>query len=127
MGSSPDLQNSATSSQYAYRSSMDRLSWSPREKAIARKAFERALDREFEAVIHGAQERAANIKVPADLWKLEDYLTRSRKHIDDRYDYRYSVLPLVFADLIRKGRLQEEDLEGLSADKLKLILGVARF
>jgi hypothetical protein len=30
------------------------------------------------------------------------------------YDYRYSVLPLVFGNLIREGRLSEEELHGLA-------------
>jgi hypothetical protein len=34
------------------------------------------------------------------------------------YDYRYSILPLVFANLISKGRLVEDELHGLGEDKL---------
>jgi hypothetical protein len=45
---------------------------------------------------------------------------------DGRYDYRYSVLPLVFAGLVRNGLLAEEELAGLAEDKREFILGVAR-
>ena len=73
------------------------MRWSPSEKAVARQAFDRALHREFEAVIREAQRLAAEIQQPSDLWELEDYLREQRKDIDSRYDYRYSVLPFVFA------------------------------
>jgi len=94
------------------------LNWSKTEKAIAQKAFNLALDREFEKVIQEAKRRAANIAEPDDLWSLERYLTRSRNEIDRKYDYRYSVLPFVFGSLIREGRLSLEDLRGLGEDKL---------
>ena len=35
---------------------------------------------------------ADKIEQPTDLWDLEHYLTESRKKIDRKYDYRYSVL-----------------------------------
>lgn len=102
------------------------LKWSPAEKAIARKAFERALQQDLEAVIREARKMAEKIEQPSDLWELERYLTERRKEIDRQYDYRYSVLLFVFADLIRKGRLREEDLHGLSEDKLGYIRSYAR-
>ena len=102
------------------------LKWSPAEKAIARKAFERALQQDLEAVIREARKMAEKIEQPSDLWELERYLTERRKEIDRQYDYRYSVLLFVFADLIRKGRLREEDLHGMSEDKLGYIRSYAR-
>src|SRR6267143_2586298 len=101
------------------------LSWSHAEKTIARKAFKRALEREFEAVIREAKGMAAKIKQPSDLWDLEAYLTHSRKEIDRRYDYRYSVLTLVFGNLVREGRLSEEELYGLAEAKLAHIRSYA--
>jgi hypothetical protein len=55
------------------------------------------------------------------LWDLENWLTERRQEIDKRYDYRYSVLPLVFAQLLRDGRLTEDDLHGLEQEKLDVI------
>jgi hypothetical protein len=98
---------------------MRELTWSPAEKAVARKAFDRALNREFEAVIEEVKKMAAKIEQPSDLWELEDHLTERRKEIDRRYDYRYSVLPSVFGDLISEGRLKEDELQGLREDKLE--------
>jgi hypothetical protein len=51
------------------------------EKAIARKAFDAALQRELDAVIREAKERAACIALPADLWELERWLTQCREDI----------------------------------------------
>ena len=102
------------------------LTWSHAEKVIAREAFRRALDREFRETITKTKEIAKNIEQPADLWELEGYLTDSRKEIDRQYDYRYSVLPLVFGNLVRRGRLRMEELSGLREDKLKAIRSYVR-
>ena len=101
------------------------FTWSHAEKAIARKAFNLALGRELDAVIREAKHRASKITQPSELWDLEHYLTGRRQSIDRTYDYRYSVLPRVLGDLIRKGRLTEDDLHGLSEDKLAYIHQVA--
>lgn len=102
------------------------LKWSHAEKVIARKAFTRALEREFEVVIRETNEMASKIEQPSDLWDLEGYLTQSRKKIDRKYDYRYSVLTLVFGNLVREGRLSEEELHGLAEDKISSIRSYAK-
>jgi hypothetical protein len=89
----PDLDHS--------KSSVLQILWSHAEKTIARRAFDKALAEELEALIREAKSRAA------------------------RYDYRYSALPLVFAHLLRDGRLTEDDLNGLEQEKLDLIRRVA--
>jgi hypothetical protein len=63
----------------------------------------------------------ASVKQVSALWELEQYLTERRKEVDLRYDYRYSVLPIVFGNLIGEGRLSERELRGLGEDKLKFI------
>ena len=88
------------------------LRWSPPEKAVARKAFEAALLLELKAVIAETKRLAARIEQPDDLWELERYLAAKRKEIDETFDYRYSVLPLVLGVLIRQGRLGEQDYAG---------------
>ena len=117
--------NMASSGTLEHPPSMRELKWSQGEKAIARKAFERALQQELEAVMQEAMKRAAKIAQPSDLWELEHYLTERRKEIDRKYDYRYSVLPRVFGVLVREGRLTEEDLRGLGEDKLSPIRACA--
>ena len=111
--SRPNFQDSYTKSR--------NLKWSPAEKAIARRAFDRSLQDELEAVIREAKNMARKIEEPSELWELERYLTHCRKEVDRQYDYRYSILPFIFADLIKKDRLREEELEGLAEDKLGYI------
>ena len=96
------------------------LRWSQKEKAIARKAFDLALSRELDAVIRQAKERAIRLQGPDELWEMQQWLTQRRQEIDAKYDFRYSVLPLVFANLLRDGRISEDDLLGLGEDKLEV-------
>ena len=103
------------------------LTWSRSEKVIARKAFDAALERELHEVIQEAKQRASRIRQSSDLWDLEHYLTRRRKEIDRKYDYRSSKLTHVFGKLLLEGRLGEEELRGLREDKLKSIRSYAKF
>ena len=100
---------------------MCELKWSHAEKTVARRAFDLALGKESEALLQEAKGRAARIEEPSELWDLERWLTERRREIDRGYDYRYSILPLVFAQLLRDGRLTEDDLHGLGQEKLDLI------
>jgi hypothetical protein len=100
--------------------------WSPREKAVARKAFDLALGRELESAIQETKDRAARIVKTSDLWELESWLSKRRREIDRTFDFRYSVLPLVFASLLRNGQLGEEELHGLALEKLESIRYIAR-
>ena len=65
--------------------------------------------------------RAASAAEPQDMWAVQDYLAKKGREIDEKYDYRYSQLVLVFARLVREGRLKEEQLEGLAEEKLSFI------
>lgn len=93
--------------------------WSPAEKAVAHQAFDRALRREEGAVIRETKDRAARIKDADDLWNLERWLGERRREIDATYDFRYSVLPMVFGRLLGDGRIEESDLAGLAEEKLE--------
>lgn len=102
-------------------STMRDMRWSPKEKAIARRAFDRALHRELEATIQEAKQMAERIKESDELWELERHLTQRRKEIDAKYEYKYSVLLLVLGDLVREGRISLDELQGLSEDKLRCV------
>jgi len=49
------------------------------------------------------------------------HLTKRRKEIDAKYEYKYSVLLLVLADLVRENRISLDELDGLAEDKLRCI------
>ena len=57
---------------------------------------------------------------------IHDFLTEELKKIEDKYDYRYSVLIFVFARLLKEGWLKESDLDGLDKDKIEKIKYLAR-
>ena len=111
---------------YGYASASD-MTWSRSEKAIARKAFDAALQRELHELMQEAKEIAGQIKLPSDLWDLQEYLSQRRKEIDRKYDYRYSQLTQVFGRLLYETRVSEEELRGFSKDKLKTIRSLAKF
>jgi photoprotection regulator FRP-like protein len=102
-------------------STMRDLHWSPKEKDIARRAFDGALHRELKVTIQEAKQKAQKINDASELWELERYLTQRRKEIDGKYEYKYSVLLLVLAGLIREGRVSLDELDGLAEDKLRCI------
>ena len=57
----------------------------------------------------------------AEIWRVRDYLNEKAREIDAKYDYRYSVLIDVFAQLIANGWLNVDELAGLHSEKLHLI------
>jgi hypothetical protein len=111
----------STPSGKDFYATMRELKWSSTEKAIARRCFDRALQRELNEAIQSTKEVAAKIRHASELWELEHHLTQLRKEIDRKYEYKYSTLILVFADLIQDGQLGLEDLRGLSEDKLRYV------
>lgn len=48
-------------------------------------------------------------------------MDEKREEINIKYDYRYSVLILVFARLLKEGWITVNDLEGLEEDKIDRI------
>ena len=99
--------------------------WSASEKKIARRVFDAALDRELTEILHAFKAMAASAASPESMWDTEAFLSKSRREIDSKYDYRYSQLHLVFGRLLREGRISEEDLSGLSEPHMKCILKIA--
>lgn len=100
--------------------------WSETEKKIARSAFDRAYQREIEALIRDVTERASTISTQQDVWQLHDFLSARRHEIDGKYDYRYSGLIFVFARLVKEKWLSIGELKGLEADKLAKISALVR-
>ena len=69
--------------------------------------------------------KARNLSEPKEIWGLEDYLYEKRKEIDNKYDYRYSVLIHVFGRLVKEGWITMKDLEGLEEEKVQKIQLIA--
>ena len=100
--------------------------WSGIEQAIAQSAFEKAYRREVEAVLSTVRAQASQVVELEDVWRLHDFLSARRHEIDGKYDYQYSALLFVFAQLVKEGWLQLDDLNGLADEKLVKISALVR-
>jgi len=96
----------------------DEVRWTATEKKVARRAFDRALDRHLSAISKEAKRMMADVADPSDLWQVEAYLTESRKTVDRLYQFRYSDLLQVFSILMRDEWLKDADLVGLQPEKI---------
>jgi hypothetical protein len=103
------------------------LQWSQTEQQVAKAAFDRAYQREIERLIELVQRHAGSISAIEDVWQLHDVLSAKRHEIDGKYDYQYAALIFVFADLVKDGLLQLDELSGLDASKLTKIAALTRF
>ena len=100
---------------------MNGIKWSKSEKSIARQAFDKAYQVECQHLIKKLKEKTAKLEKPEDIWELQNYLDKREKEMAQKYDYRYSILVLVFAQLLKQGWIEINDLNGLDAEKIKQI------
>ena len=97
------------------------FTWSATEKKAARAAFDLALTRELKVTREKAEAMLRNTSDDRMIWRLHDYLDEKRREIDQKYDYRYSVLMLVFPRLVSEGWLKVDELAGIGAEKVDVI------
>ncbi len=102
------------------------IEWSATEKKVAQAAFNKAYEREIQALIQHVSEQASAVSTPTDVWQLHDFLSAKRHDLDGKYDYRYSGLIFVFARLVKEKWLHLDELEGLEASKLSKISALVR-
>jgi hypothetical protein len=95
--------------------------WSDKEKKIARRAFDAAVDRERAALLAEFKQKAADANDFEDLWAIQKYLVDRLRAVDSKYDYRYSQLVFGFGILLREKRISEAELAGLAEEKLAMI------
>ena len=93
--------------------------WTKTEKQIAKKAFNLAKSRAYKELIDTINSKV--IKTQNQIWELRDLLNKKAKEFDNKFDYRYSQLPILFIRYINEGLLRIEELEGLSEDKIYII------
>jgi hypothetical protein len=96
------------------------FTWSPSQKKAARAAFDLAVSREFKAIRQHVEAMLQNNPEDRVIWKLEEYLYEKRREIDQKYDYRYSVLMLVFPRLVHEGWLTLDELDGIGEEKTEV-------
>lgn len=99
--------------------------WTKSQKVHARELFDLALEREYAALIK--QINATKITTRDEVWDLYEMLGEKRKELNGKYDYRYSQLLFVFAQLVRGGYLTLEELEPIGEAKLNQIEKMVNF
>ncbi len=104
---------------------MHDLKWSERERKVARRLFEAALQQELGEVMAEFKKKAIHAQAPDDMWAVEGWLAHRRRDIDTKYDFRYSQLIIVFGTLLREGRITKQQLQGLGEDKLSYMERIA--
>jgi Photoprotection regulator fluorescence recovery protein len=102
------------------------VDWSQTEQKVAKEAFEKAYAREIAALIQEVRAQASAIAELDDMWCLHDFLSARRHDLDGKYDYSYSVLIFIFAQLVKEGWLHLDELKGLETDKLSKVAALAR-
>ena len=102
------------------------LQWTSQEQSIAKAAFDKAYQREIQALVQLVRDQAGSISSTDDVWRLHDFLSARRHQLDGKYDERESALLFVFADLVKEGWLSLDDLDGLDALKLSKITALTR-
>ena len=98
------------------------MTWSHKEKSVARVAFDGALAGETAAIRKKAEELLQRSSEPIAVWDVLEFLSKKQRELERKYDYRYSVLTGVFARLLYEGWIAESDLAGLNPEKLEFIL-----
>ena len=94
------------------------LRWTAAEKKTARTAFDKAFERHCAAIAAEVRRMLENATAPADIWRVQEYLSEQRRTVDRIYRYSYSGLILIFSILMRDGWLTEADLVGLQQEKI---------
>ena len=100
---------------------MHEFTWSATEKKAVRAAFDLALARELKATREKAETMLHNSSDDRVIWRLHDYLQEKRREIDQKYDYRYSVLMLVFPRLVSESWLNTDEVKGIGVEKVDVI------
>ena len=85
----------------------------------------RAAAAEESELLREFKQQVAAISEIESLWALRRSLDHSEREFQVKYDYRYSQLLLVFGRLVREGRVQESELQGLSEQKREYIRRIA--
>lgn len=91
---------------------MNDSKWSGAEKKLAQRVYEEARVAELAETLAEFKALVAAATSVDEMWPLEGHLRNRRLALDEKYQYRYSRLPLLFAQLIREGRVAPARLEG---------------
>lgn len=105
---------------------ISKIKGSQTEETIAKQALQKAQERETSALIASIRDRASSITELDDLWYLHDLLSTKRYEIDGKYVYNSSTIVFDFANLVKQGWLDLDELKGLKPEMLSKISALTR-
>ncbi|MEB3160764.1 MAG: hypothetical protein VKL20_04830 [Synechocystis sp.] len=100
--------------------------WTESETQLAHTLLKKAYEREVKHLLAEVQAQASDITQVDELWELHDFLSAKRHEIDGKYDGRESVIVFVFAQLLKEGLVEAEELTFLAGEKRAKIKALAR-
>ncbi len=106
---------------------VNEVTWSEEEQRIAKAAFQKAYQRETDALVQNMKDYASSVTDIDDIWRLHDFLSAKRHDIDGKYgNYDYGAVLFIFSRFVKDGWLTLEDLEGLETSKISKVSVLAR-
>lgn len=100
--------------------------WTTAEIEISEKILKKAYERETKTLVQQVQEKIHNLNDMEELWEIHDLLSSKRYDLDGKYDSREPMLVFTFAQLIKEGWINMEELSGIDKGKLAQISSLAR-
>jgi len=97
------------------------FTWTAGEKKLARKVFDNAVQLELANFISEFKAKAIAVQNVEAIWHIKDWLDKREQEIDAEFDFRYSQIIRVFANLVHTGRLDLNELAGLAEEKVQAI------
>ncbi|AFZ46543.1 hypothetical protein Cyast_0565 [Cyanobacterium stanieri PCC 7202] len=100
--------------------------WTETEIEISERVLKKAYERETKTLVEKVKNKIENLQQVEELWQVHDLLSSKRYDLDGKYDNREPMLVFTFAQLLKEGWINLEELTGLEKGKLAQISSLAR-
>lgn len=100
--------------------------WTTKEIEISQRVLNQAYQRETETLVAEIQHRINSMTDMEHLWQVHDILSAKRYDLDGKYDAREPMLIFTFAQLLKEGWINIEELSGLESAKLAKISSLSK-
>jgi len=100
--------------------------WTDTEIEISNRVLRHAYERETNTLITEVRRTIKDLKDVEELWQVHDLLSSKRYDLDGKYDTRESMLVFTFAQLVKEGWVNLDDLQGLDKAKLAKISSLSK-
>jgi len=85
-----------------------------------------AYERETNTLVTKIRQKIDNLKEIEELWEVHDLLSSKRYDLDGKYHTRESMLVFTFAQLVKEGWVNLDELQGLDKAKLAKISSLSK-